>query len=94
MLSDRLARRVTEDFGPAADEVAGRLDGLALPFLEDRPQETERVQVAVVLLARGDRDRFESLATLAEVDWRDVLVDADLADEDYADKIKRLLGSE
>jgi hypothetical protein len=65
-----------------------------LPFLEDRPQEIERVQAAVVLSARGDRDRFESLAALAEVDWRDVLVGTELADADYEDAMSRLLGPE
>jgi hypothetical protein len=56
------------------------------------PMTTERVQTAVVLLSDGDMARFERQLRLARTDWRDVLVAAGLADEDWAGRLDAELG--
>ena len=54
--------------------------------------ESERVQAAVVLWAAGDLARLHDALDLAELDWRDVLVRADLADEDWPARLEAELG--
>ncbi|MBM7774575.1 hypothetical protein JOD54_004779 [Actinokineospora baliensis] len=53
---------------------------------------TERVQAAIVLLADGDMARLRDALALSVVDWRDVLVGASLADEDWPSRLDRELG--
>jgi hypothetical protein len=62
---------------------------LPLAHSED---ERERIQAAVVLAARGRWSAFEQLAELAETDWRDVLVAAGLADEDWRTRLDEQFG--
>ena len=83
-LSARLRRRVEGDFPGSAAEVERRL-------LE--ANDSERVQAAIVLWAAGDRYRLEDSLRLAEIDWRDVLVRAELADEDWPGRLDAVLGS-
>lgn len=83
-LTPRVRRRIEADFGPDADEVAARV--LAA-------RDTERTQAAIVLLARGDRDRLDTALRLAALDWRDLLVDAGLAHSDWSDRLDAELGS-
>jgi hypothetical protein len=93
VVTDRIERAVREQF--AAGEVPAVLEllgALRLPFLENNPEETERVQAAVVLLARGSHDRLLDAAALAEEDWRDVLVAAGLADEDWPGRLQEEFG--
>jgi len=74
---------------PDRSRVTTELDALtALPG----PMTTERVQTAVVSLSAGDMDRFEDELDLARRDWRDVLVAAGLAGEDWAQRLDDLLG--
>lgn len=75
-VSDRLARRVVRDFGS---------DDAALPLLAEL--EGERIQAAVVIWARGDIDRLREGAELARRDWRDALVRAGLADDDWRQRL-------
>ena len=82
VVSSRVEARVREDFAVGGAEAAiRRLDALNLPMPEK--QSRERIQAAIVLLAGGDADRFEYSATLAETDWRDVLVFSGLGDDDW-----------
>ena len=78
MVSGRVAARVREQFADA-EPVLALLDGLRLPFIDDDPVGRERVQAAVVLAAQGDPQWVLEQAVLAERDWRDVLVNAGLA---------------
>jgi hypothetical protein len=81
-VSSRPEARIRNDFAPAeAEAVLARLAGLKLALAEK--QSLERIQAAVVVSARGDADRFERTAALAETDWRYALVAGGLANEDW-----------
>ena len=75
-VSGRLRRRIERDFPEpgSAPEVLELVETVA---------DTERVQAAIVLWAKGDIARLYDAAELALADWRDVLVRASLADEDW-----------
>ena len=83
----RLARRVREDFGADAE--------LVLVTLADLPDTAsgERVQAAVVKLARGDLGRLDVQLREVQIDWRDVLVAAGFAHEDWPERVDDYLGS-
>lgn len=88
--TDRLVRKVRELFGPdvgglVLDRLRATRDPLGHPV-------TERVQAAVVKASGGDRRRFEAYAGLADEDWRDVLVAADLGDDDWPARLDEYLG--
>lgn len=84
----RLARRVKNDFGADAELVLA-----ALSELSDVPGVNERVQAAVVMLAKGDLGRLDRQLQEARIDWRDVLVAAGLAHEDWPERLDDYLGS-
>lgn len=67
-----------------------RLETLNLPAAEK--QSLERIQAAIVLVAAGDAGRLDQAAALAESDWRDVLVAAGLANEDWPARLDDELG--
>ena len=91
MVSRRLEAKVRRDFAAtAADETLRRLEALTLPLAER--QSRERIQAAIVLLAGGDRDRFDRYAGLAEADWRDVLVFSGLGEGDWPARLDDELG--
>jgi len=86
-VSDRLRRRIEHDF-PApgsATSVAAMVAAVS---------ESERVQAAVVFCARGHLGRLRDACQLASSDWRDVLVGAGLADEDWRSRLDTELGPE
>ena len=60
---------------PAAAAVAG---SLLNAYLDN---ETERVQLAVLMLSRGDVGRLQELVEKANEDYREVLVDAEYPGE-------------
>ena len=69
--------------GFATGDVSAVLEALA--SLEDpvRPRELSRVQLAIVMLAGGDRVRFEEALEVARIDWRDTLCAAGLENDDW-----------
>ncbi len=83
----RLARRVRYDFGDDAE--------LVLAALSELPDYAggERVQAAVVKLAGGDLGGLDRQLREARIDWRDVLVAAGLAHEDWSERLDDYLGS-
>lgn len=84
-LTERLRRRIHNDFPNRgeAEEVV-RLVGQA--------HESERVQAAIVLLAAGDTTMLHDSLMMAQEDWRDVLMGAELADDNWPTKLDQLLG--
>jgi hypothetical protein len=93
MVSDRAAARVRADFSSGErDAVLDLLERLQLPFLDDDSPGRERVEAAVLLLACGDGSRLRQAAAQAELDWRDVLVVAGLANADWPHHLDALLG--
>ena len=93
----RLERRVRRDFPDpgSADSVLQLL--AELPSRAGYGHEalaSERVQAALVLLAIGNVRRLRQEIDLAMADWRDVLVAAGLADEDWSRRLDRELGTD
>jgi ketosteroid isomerase-like protein len=89
----RLTRRIRRDFPEpgSADEILQLLAGLP-----DRSGSealgTERVQAAIILCAQGDIGKLQQAVELSLTDWRDVLVAADLASEDWPAHLDQGLG--
>lgn len=77
--------------GTAAAAISAALEAASLPLLDapDRSEERARVQLAILRLARGSRERFDEALRLAEQDWRDVLVAASLENADWRDVVAR-----
>jgi hypothetical protein len=90
----RLDRRIRRDFPEpgSADEVLRLLSALAGAGHSRKALASERVQAAIVLLARGEFPRLRRALDLASADWRDLLIDAGLANEDWPAKLDRELG--
>jgi hypothetical protein len=88
-----LIARIRRDFThDDANEVIGWLDGL--PADACGRQDPERVQAALVLAASGDLRRFVAGVRLLRIDWRDLLVAAELADGDWPQRLNAELPDE
>jgi hypothetical protein len=85
VVSDRLRKRIERDF-PAPGSAPAVIE------LVSTIGDTERVQAAVVLWARGDLARLRNARDLALDDWRDVLVRAELADGGWPSRLDTELG--
>lgn len=84
-MSIRLRARIERDFPieGAAASIISRIEAASA---------IERVQAAIVLASCGDVREVEHEAALAEIDWRDVLVNGGLADDDWEVVLDRELG--
>ena len=82
----RLAARVRRDFPDpgSANAIINDLRDL---------KAVERLQAAIVLWARGDRERFRDSLALVKVDWRDVLVRGGLEHDGWQRDLDAELGS-
>jgi hypothetical protein len=85
-MSPRLRRRVQSDF-----PVAGGAE--EVERLVADANDSERIQAAIVLWSGGDMARLQDAVALARTDWRDVLVRAHLADEDWSSRLDAELGT-
>lgn len=85
IVSSRLQRRIAPDFPQrgSAEEV--------IRLLADA-SDSERVQAAIVLASNGDLREIEREAELAVTDWRDVLMNGDLAHDDWPGILDSELG--
>ncbi len=90
-VSQRLHRRVQQDFGGDAAQVLAELEQIpeSLPLAEQ--QDPERIQAAIVLPSGGDLESFWELAELAHLDWRDLLVAAELSEQDWPRQLQAML---
>jgi len=88
-VSDRLRRQVERDFPGGSDEVERRLTTVES---SPSPHGRERLQAAVVFLAAGDVAKLRDAIALSQLDWRDVLVAAGLADENWRSVLDARLG--
>jgi hypothetical protein len=92
-VTPRLRKRIEHDFEPGSVErVLERLESLELGSATDRGR--ERIEAAIVILAAGDWYAFERAARDAELDWRDVLMAADLGFDDWPQRLDDALGVE
>lgn len=55
--------------------------------------DSERIQAGIVLLAGGDLAGLRQALDLARLDWRDVLMAAELAGDDWPQRLDAELGS-
>lgn len=94
----RLHRRIRRDFPEpgSAEEIMRLLAEVPRRTGSETPRSetlrSERVQAAIILLAQGNVHRFRHAATSATEDWRDVLVAAGLAHDDWPAVLDRELG--
>jgi len=88
-MTPRLERWIRDRYGHDADAAVERLSALSVPFQQE-PE--ERILAAIALLGEGDRGRFEEAVRLSQIDWRDVLVAAGLADGGSFARLDELLG--
>jgi hypothetical protein len=89
-ISTRLLSRIQLDFPNHTKIVLdrlGALDGLVAQSGED----PERMLAAVVRLAAGRLDRLDQAIAMARLDWRDLLVAADLADQQWPARLSAWL---
>lgn len=70
-------------------EIIGTLEAAAFPDGPAWRRTRDRVQLAILLLADADIERFRENATLATQDWRDVLVAAGLQHDDWPEVLNR-----
>jgi hypothetical protein len=96
-LSPRLRRRLERDFPErgSADGIESILVATTASLASSARAigDPERIQAAIVLWGHGDLVRIKRLRDVALEDWRDALVAAELADEDWRQKLDRELGS-
>jgi len=82
VLKPSVEREIERTFAPEhVDYVKRRLAERQLPM--DHAAPPPRVHVAVLWLARGDIARFDHELEGAAADWRDTLLDAGLASEEW-----------
>ena len=89
ILTDATRERVDALFAASSVEEVVRFleNGCAdnLPFSEGSSSEDlERVRFAALKVSRGDLERLVDAITLAQTDWRDLLVAAGFADDIHA----------
>jgi hypothetical protein len=94
-LTPRLARKVEADF--AAGDRAGVIHALERVNLgswlsTQPPVGRERVLAAILVLTRGEPARLAESIGIAERDWRDALVWAELGQPDWPTRLDELLG--
>ena len=92
-VSQLVRREVHARYGAAAvaAEVERQLSSVELPGLDGagRERERDRVHFAALKVADGDAGRLAEAVRLAAADWRDLLVAASLADEDWPAVMRR-----
>lgn len=92
MIGDRLGAYVRRRFSQdEVDFVRCLLAEAVYADPESTAEGTERIQAAIVLLADGNIERFLDAVVMAQGDWRDVLVAADLAQEGWAERLNTAL---
>lgn len=89
-VSARIRRRIARDFAPAERNGVERTLASLLPA-SDAPGR-ERIQAAVLIVAAGRMDRLERQVREVDIDWRDVLMAADLGFDDWPMRVDAFLG--
>jgi hypothetical protein len=80
-VTELVCQQARRFFSPAnAQEVIAALEATDLPLIANNG---ERVFLAILLLSRGDMDKFRIGLKQAKTDWRDTLVAAGLANSDW-----------
>jgi hypothetical protein len=88
-VSARIQRRIARDFATGEREQVERTLASLLPSSDGSAR--ERMQAAVLIVAEGRMDRLEHQAREVDVDWRDVLMAADLGFDDWPMRVDAFL---
>jgi hypothetical protein len=89
-LSPLVRTEVLVRFSPEdAPRVLAALEKARLPFLERPSQERTRVHLGILKVAEGTLEGFRYALRLAKEDWRDLLVEAGLADDNWEKVLAR-----
>jgi hypothetical protein len=87
--SGRILRRIERDFAASQRAQVERTLAALLPDSDAAGR--ERIQAAVLINAAGDPDRLERQAREVGIDWRDVLMGADLGFDDWPTRVDTFL---
>ena len=88
----RLAAYIARKYGVNAPHVVSLLR--SVPTDGRSPESDERICAAILIVGHGDLHRLRKAVTLARQDWRDVLVPADLASENWRDRLSEWLANQ
>jgi hypothetical protein len=92
-MTTRIAARLDRDFKAAERDQALYIVASVLESDPDRtPDGIERVHAALLRLASGNLQRLLDAAALAELDWRDLFVDAGLENDDWRELVAEDFG--
>ena len=90
-ISARLTRWINRNFPKGtAEQVLAELRDLPDQVLGR--QDPERIHAALVIRTAGNWHQFQQYVALAKTDWRDALIAADLANQDWPAHLDALLG--
>jgi len=92
-MTPRIAARLDRDFKLAdRDEALYVMDAVLASDPERTAEGMERIHASMLRLAGGNLQRLLDAAALAELDWRDLFMDAGLGNEDWRGRIAEELG--
>jgi len=89
-VSTRLERRIRTDFPHHPNVVIAALTELTSEVFTGEPRDAlgiERIQLAALILAKGNLRRLDDALVLGKTDWRDLLVSAGLANEGWQERV-------
>ena len=85
-VTPRVRRKIDKLFDPqSASEIMRLLESASLPLINNNG---ERVHLAVLHLSQGDREKFDEALKIAQIDWRDTLVAAGLANGNWPEVLR------
>lgn len=89
-VTNRIAAVITDQYGVEASSVISLLEEAELRVFGQAA--SERFAAAIVIVANGSIDNLLDAIRLMEIDWRDLLVEAELADSDWLSKVDDAFG--
>ncbi|WP_327697261.1 hypothetical protein [Streptomyces sp. NBC_00459] len=90
-VTSRIYSVIVDQYGVEASSVISLLEEAELRVFHKAA--SERIAAAVVVLANGSVDKLLDAIRLMETDWRDLLVDAELADVGWSSRLDDIFGS-
>ena len=90
-VTSRIAAVIVDQYGVESSSVVSLLEEAELRVFHRVAD--ERIAAAVVVLANGSVDKLLDAIRLMETDWRDLLVDAELAGVDWPSRMDDIFGS-
>ncbi|MHB9857913.1 hypothetical protein [Streptomyces sp. YIM S03343] len=89
-ITSRIASRVAEQYGADAASVTSLLEEAELRVFHRVAE--EKITAAVLILADGSVDKLLDAIRLMEIDWRDLLIAAELAHADWPSTLDSIFG--